>query len=425
MLTPGSRCKRVHSQLMRPALLIAGLAVSLGAAAADDPTAPAASATPAARTHSHMPEALRGSIARIAIVGGPNPTEEEITGTYEEVAPGLYGGIAEGSRLGTPSAQVGMITVSFPVPLLTLPGAIFGGVSGKAQKDLQDFRDAMADDLAKADNQPLVNDRLALDVFGNLQGLPGLESRLFAPGVEIPDETDAVYYVSIAKLTFDVEDDEAILTASAEATLRQRSDGKTLYTQLVQYQDRDSLANWTRDDNALWRDYANFARHYLGRELAAEAFDRIELNHELVPRASGTIKAARKNDWQFTSKSATPTLAWNLDLLGSHGYGPWAEDIDETMIDYDVEVYDRKRLVYSQKRVPAPSHTLAVALEPCKTYWWSVRPSYRNGEDIHFGEWMRKSRKPGKHDVDGLTGRQASAAPAYIQDFATLELACR
>ena len=400
-------------------MLLVGIAVSLAAGAAEDPAVPAVTA------HSHMPEALRNSVGSIAIVGSANPAEEEITGTYEDVTPGLYGGIAEGSRLGTPSTQVGMITVSFPVPLLTLPGAIFGGVSGKAQKELQDFRDAMADDLANADRQPLVNDRLALDVYGNLQGLPGLESRLFAPGVPIPDEIDAVYYVSIAKLTFDVEDEEAILTATAEATLRQRSDGKTLYRQLVQYQDRDSLANWTRDDNALWRDYTNFARHYLGRELAADAFDRVELNHELVPRASATIKADRKNDWQFTSKSVTPALAWDLKLLGGNGYGPWAEAIDESMIDYDVEIYDRKRLVYSQRGIGELSHTPAVALEPCKTYWWSVRPSYRNGEAIRFGEWMRMPRRPGKNDVFGLTGRQASAAPAYIQDFATLELACK
>lgn len=418
MLYPGSRHRRFCSWPWRVVTLAAGLAVSLASGAADDPPASAAPA------QAHMPEALRTSVASVAVVGGPNPAEEEITGTYEEVTPGLYGGIAKGSRLGSPSAQVGMITVTFPVPLLTLPGAIIGGVSGKAEKELQDFRDAMADDLANADNQPLVNDRLALDVFGNLQRLPALESRLFAPGVPIPDDTDAVYYVSIAKLTFDVEDEDAILTASAEATLRQRSDGKMLYRQLVQYQDRDSLANWTRDDNALWRDYANFARHYLGRELAAEAFGRIELDQELVPRASATVKPVRNNDWRFTGKTQAPTLAWELKLLGGSGYGPWAEAIDESMIDYDVEIYDRKRLVYSQKGVPQPSHTLATALEPCKTYWWSVRPSYRNGEDIRFGEWMRMPRKPGKHDVEGLTGRQASAAPAYIQDFATLELGC-
>ena len=398
-------------------MLIAGLAVSLPAEAGP--------ATTAAATHSHMPESLRGSVASVVVIGSAEPTEEEMTGTYEEVTPGLYGGIAQGSRMGSPSTQVGMVTVSFPIPLLTVPGAIIGGISGKAKQDLQKFRDAMADDLAKADNQPLTNDGIALDVYWTLQRLPGLESTLLAPTAEIPAEAGAVLYVSVASVTFDVEDDEAILTTTAELTLRQRSDDKALYRRSIQYQDRDTLTNWTRNDNALWRDYANFARHYLAREIAAETFGRIDLNSELLPAGTETAKPARKNDWQLSAKNATPRLAWTLDLQAGNDYGPWAEAIDESLVDYDLEIYDRQRLVYSQKQVLEPSHTLASALEPCKTYWWSVRPVYRIGGSIRFGEWMRKAGTPGKYDVDGLTGRGASDSPAYIQDFATLAIDCR
>lgn len=406
-------------QFARRVALIAGLAVSLPASADAGPAATTAAA------HSHMPESLRASLASVVVIGSAEPTEEEMTGTYEEVTPGLYGGIAQGSRMASPSAQVGMVTVSFPIPILMVPGAIFGGISGKAKQDLQRLRDAMADDLANADNQPLTNDGLALDVYWNLQRLTGLESALLAPTATVPEEARAILFVSIANVTFDVEDEEAILTTTAELTLRQRSDDKALFRRSIQYQDRDTLANWTRDDNALWRDYANFARHYLAREIAAETFGRIELNNELLPAGTDTAKPARKNDWQLGAKSGAPTLAWSLDLHGGNDYGPWADAIDESVIDYDIEVYDRKRLVYSQKQVPEPSHTLVSALEPCKTYWWSVRPVYRVGGSIRFGDWMRKASEPGKYDVDGLTGRNASQAPAYIQDFATLEVSCR
>jgi hypothetical protein len=242
--------------------------------------------------------------------------------------------------------------------------------------------------------------------------------------VPVPEDTDAVLYTSINDITIAVDDDEAILTASAKLTLRRLSDEKNVYVRVIEYQDRDNLSNWTANDNALWRDFANFARHYLGREISAEAFDRIELRHELRPKGTDTLKPVKKIDWQATSRSPTPTLAWELTLLGGNGYGAWADAITEADIDYDVEVYDNRRLVYSHKQIPDPVHTLAAPLEACKTYRWSVRPSYRIGDDIRYGEWMRSGSSAGEKTGISLVGRKASAAPAYAQDFAVLSTAC-
>ena len=84
--------------------------------------------------------------------------------------------------------------------------------------------------------------------------------------------------------------------------------------------------------------------------------------------------------------------------------------------------YDMHRLVYSAKHVPDPRHTVAVELEKCKTYRWTVRPSYRVGSDTRFGEWMRF--KTDTVTDNGNVGRKASEAPAYIQDFASLNIKC-
>lgn len=113
-------------------------------------------------------------------------------------------------------------------------------------------------------------------------------------------------------------------------------------------------------------------------------------------------------------------------MLGGDSYGPWVESIDESNIYYDVEIYDKHQLVYVEEQVQGSRHTVLIELEACQSYRWSVRPSYRVGSDIKFGEWMRldSAAEPEANTEAGIYGRQASAAPAYIQDFAELKIQC-
>jgi hypothetical protein len=371
-----------------------------------------------------MPEALRSTVKKVVVLPTSTSANEAVTGTYEKETPGLIAGADAGSRVGTITKEVGPVNVDFPIPGLQIPGAIFGGLSGAAKREIQDFRDDLTEDLAEASNQPLTNDGLALDVYRELQRKPGLESKLFAPTTPIPDDTDAILYVSFNDVAIDVQKKEAILTTSAGLTLRRLSDGTILYERVFRYQDRDTLENWTENENALWHDYANFARHYLGREISAETFDRVELNHELRPRKSDTVALVKKNEWQGVSKTTSPTLAWELALLGGDSYGSWADAIDESDIYYDVEIYDNHQLVYAEKQVQDSVHTLEFEIEACKTYRWSVRPSYHIDSDIKYGEWMRFNSDTDADTVDGISGNKASEAPAYIQDFASLEIKC-
>lgn len=373
----------------------------------------------------HMSESLRTSVGNVVVVGGASPIDQEITGSYEKATPGLAGGIGAGAAAGTPSAQVGPVSVNFPFPILTLPGAIVGGISGKAKRDIQDFRDAMTDDLAKANNKTLINDGLALDVYRGLQRLPDLETRLFAASTPLPEDADAVLYVSIKDVTIDVQKKEAILTAAASLSLESAASGSKLYESTIRYQDRASLEEWTRNENALWHDFANYARHFLGREITADAFARIELKHELQPVESDNIDLKRKNNWQGSTKSATPTLAWQMTLLGDDAYGTWTDAISAANTFYDVEIYDKHRMVYEMKQLSGTQHTLVYELEACQTYRWSVRPTYHIGDDIRIGEWMQYASTSETEIGKGIVGRDAAVAPAYIQNFAALEIECR
>jgi hypothetical protein len=377
-------------------------------------------------SHTHMSEALRSAVKKVVVIAGESPANQEITGSYEKDTPGLVEGVDSGSKIGTISKEIGGVPVNIPISILTIPGAIYGGLSGAAKREIQEFRDALTEDLAQAADQPLTNDGLGSDAYFGLRSVPGLDTKLLAPTTPIPNDTDAILYVSFNGVTIDVRGKDAILTASAGVTLRRLSDGKDLYERAFQYQDRDTLKNWTKNENALWHDYANFARHYLGREISAEVFDRIELRHELRPKKSDTVARVKKNEWHGVSRSTSPTLAWELTLLGGDSYGSWANAIDESDIYFDVEIYDMHTLVYAENQVQSPLHTLVFEIDACKMYRWSVRPSYHIGSDIKFGEWMRFNPDTDS-DIDagkGSVGRKASDAPAYIQDFASLEIEC-
>lgn len=375
---------------------------------------------------SHMSEGLRASIDKVIIIAGAVPARQDVTGSYEKPTPGLVGGMDKGWEKGTIRKDIGGVPVTFPIPVLQAAGAIFGGISGMTQREIQEFRDALTEDLANAADHPLSADALAQGVYFALQKLPNLEKRVFAATTPVPEDTDAVLYVNVNRLTIVVDGSDAVLTTSAVATLRRLADGWDLFTTQTVYQDRDTLENWTENDNALWRAYANYARHYLSREISAEVFDRVELNHELRPKETDTIDRVKRNDWQGITRSTTPTLAWELTLLGGNTYGAWADSIDESDIYYDVEIYDDRSLVYTESQVPDPSHTLLYELEPCKTFRWSVRPSYRVGNDVKYGEWMRARPETNStaKNGNGNIGRQASLAPAYTQDFAELEVKC-
>ncbi len=369
----------------------------------------------------HLAESHRAVIKKIVVLPTVSPANQDLTGTYDKRTDGLLGGIVKGQQIGTISTDVGGIPIHFPIPMLQLPGAIIGGLSGAAKRRVQDFRDALTEDLANAADAPLSNDALAADVFWRLRTVPTLKPKVFALTTPIPADTDAILYVSFTEATINVQEEEAIITTSANATLRRLSDGEHIYEQTVHYQDRDTLGNWTRNDNQAWRDYTNYARHYLGREIAADLFERVPVQQTLAPKRTKSVSPVKGNHWLGVSSSSTPTLAWEHAFAGDNSSFPWTETIVPQDISYEVEIYDLNRLVYSAKKVPATEHMVEVPLNPCKTYRWSVRPRFRVDNEPRYGEWMRSNPDA----ANGNVGAAAATASAYIYDFAAVEIKCR
>ena len=98
----------------------------------------------------------------------------------------------------------------------------------------------------------------------------------------------------------------------------------------------------------------------------------------------------------------------------------WAASVSGADIAYELEIYDKQQLVYAARKIEEAQFTLDIELEACRTYRWSVRPSYRIGNDIRYGEWMRSNPDP----ANGNIGQAAAEAAAYIYDFASLEIKC-
>ena len=379
----------------------------------------------APKAYEPMSADVRSAVERIAILPSDAETAEAISGTYDEAQPGLVGGANAGRRRAGVSGQVGQINVNFPVPILQIPSAIFGGLSGAAKEEIQEFRDALTEDIANADNQPLMNSALALDVHRHVRSLSKVEAQLLSSTTSIPDTTGAVLFVGFDDFKMDIDGNRATLILTASATLRRRSDNAILYSRTMEYQDTDTLKNWTKDDLALWHDYANFASHYLARELAGETFFRQLLPLTLTPRATKSARAHRRSEHRFVSESQAPELAWEAaPRKTGDGEAPVAP-IARSELAWDIEIYDAHRIVYSG-RAFAPSHVLSYELEPCRTYRWSVRPSHNTRADTGYGDWMRlvSAEDTEFKGRNGLIGREASVAPAYTQDFPELEIKC-
>ena len=376
--------------------------------------------TLAAGSEELMAEDHRNAVSKIVILPGRSPGTAGVSGSYGKETDGLIDGMGKGAEIGVIRKEIGGIPVGFPIPILREVGAIFGGVSGGMKRQVQDFRDALTKDLAESNNSPLSNDALATDVFWRLREVPGLKPKVFALSTPIPEDTDAILYVSFTNSSINVDGDRATIEFTATATLRRYSNGEHLYENEVVYKDTDTLSNWTKDDKAAWQDYANYARHYVGREIAAELFERAPVRATLTPSETSSLKRVKKAVWRSTTRSVTPTLAWQHSIDESTQQLPWVAAVNESDVEYDLEIYDKHQLVYGASRLPGREHTVELALEDCKTYRWSVRPSYPFGDTRRSGEWMRSGSNPG----NGNMGTAGSVAAAYIQDFASFDVKC-
>lgn len=366
-----------------------------------------------------MSEENRSSVTKIVVLPGATLTTNTVSGSYQE--PTLDGG-GGGIRVGGGPQVVRDIYgipvgMSFPIfSISTGRSGKSGGVSRKVQK----FRDALTKELVEAADAPLSNDALATDVFWRLHDVPALDPKIFSPTTPIPTDTDAILYVRFSDSIIDVQGDVAFLTMSATAVMGRQSDGVNLYEHMVHYRDRDKLENWTKNNNEAWHDFSAFSRHYLSREIAAELYERVNVQSELRPKATATVVPVKNDQWHAISRTTTPTFAWHLNLDGDESQAAWVKDLDPADISYEFEIYDKHRIVYGAKDIKASQFTPELELEACKSYRWSVRPTFQIDGKQRYGEWMRWD----PDSANGNDGKAASVAAAYLYDFAALEIKC-
>ncbi|HLU07478.1 MAG TPA: hypothetical protein VKZ91_13040 [Woeseiaceae bacterium] len=378
-----------------------------------------------------MSEELRAQVDAIVVVATRGPADQGVSGSYEKNTYGLVGGVVAGHQAGRVRKQVGPVPVDMRIPGTAIPGSIIGGLVGGWQREVQQLRDALTEELVDAGSTPLTDDGLAMDVYSRLRRVPELNSKIVGPTTPLPEDSDAVLHVNFDGVSIDVQGGDATITTTAVASLRRINNNVQLYRTIAHYRDSDSLRNWTDDNNRLWHTYVNYARHYLGQEIAARVYNRIELPRSLTPKSTDTARADRKNPLHFVSKVGQPELAWAMQVTDVTGSPFEADTLDESATWYDVEIYDRDHLVLAEESITEPRYTVPMELN-CGDYRWSVRPSWRTGETIRYGRWMRFPPSPGDSDEggaelashNGLVGRAASEAPAYTQDFSSLKIAC-
>jgi hypothetical protein len=365
-----------------------------------------------------MSAELRASVSRIVILPIPGQSGEAITGTYEAETRGLGGGAAQGAEIGQVPVEVGQVPIVIPIPILREIGMLVGGVTGALERRTQDLRDRLTDDLASEVEQPLSNIALATDVFWGLRETRLVDPKLFARTTPIPPDTDAILYINLEEVTLNIQKDEAIVSTVATARLQNQADGTTLYRTTANYSDRDELKNWAKNDYAKWREYREFARHYLARELIAELYDRVAVDYSLEPVYGGAIEPDKNIPWHGETRSLRPTLEWAFEPQGED-----TSAVANAAILWDLEIYDASRPVFQARRLSGSSFTPDTALEACKTYFWSVRPAFQEDGAIRHGAWMR--RQSGTGGDNGNVGRAISVAHAYLQDFPSFEVDCK
>ena len=364
-----------------------------------------------------MSEEIRAAVKRIVVLPGASLEDNSISGSYQEATLNGGGPISVGGPPQVVRDIYGIpVGLSFPIFSISSGGGGSGGVSRKEQE----FRDALTKELVKAADSPLSSDALATDVFWRLREVPALEPKIFATNIPIPEDTDAILFVRFSDSMIDVQGEFAFLTMSAIATLTRKSDAAVLYEHMVHYRDRDTLENWTKNNNEAWYDFSAFSRHYLAREIAAELYERVNVQTELRPRQTATALPVKDDVWNTVSNSSTPTFAWDFNLTDDELQPEWAKDLDVTDVTYEFEIYDKHRIVYGARDLRESQYTIDMELEACKAYRWSVRPSFRVNGEQRYGEWMRSD----PDSANGNDGKAASFAPAYIYDFASLEIKC-
>lgn len=355
------------------------------------------------------PHTLVGPIAAIetvAVRADATPPTLTVEGDYGRPIPTVGEGAKAGAVAGVGATGQAVaealeedprVLLFAPVmlPIAVVAGTIMGAAAAKVMEQVQEFRDELTEDLSETTAHPVPGAKLAGVVRTKLQRVPRLDTALIEPSEQLPAHFDGVLEVSVTDVVILVHGNNATITTKVSALLRGQGDYTTIFRRSYQYLEKDDLANWVKNDSALWHEYEETARQYFARHISDELFAPILLRHVLRP-----VKNKREG-----------IMDWELILLGEADENAWANDVTEADARFDLEIYDGNRLTYSADGLTATHHEIPAQLEPCKTYAWTVRPVYYFEGTVRAGEWM--SHESAMRRLYGASGalRGPSGAP--------------
>lgn len=332
-------------------------------------------------TADHMPENIRRSVRTVEVVADNRRPELRVGGDYGQYIPttgeGAAAGAADGAKVtGAMLAQDprAIILVPFIFPVALIAGGIGGAAAAAIRKDLAEFREGLADDIVADRNQPMPSDVFASELVDRLGSTDDV---LF-----VTEGGDASLMVSITVISFDTEKEDAVITAFAGGVLTSVSDGSVLYSKSLKYSERNTLRNWTANENALWDDYVVHARQFLAAEFIADIFETVHVRSVLRPLKTETFTGG----WSGRARTSTPTFSWELFLLGGD---PYEGQIDKRNIAFDLRIFEGGRLAYEVRRISGTSHEVSEPLPRCAELRWSVRPVYQIDGETRAGSWMQ------------------------------------
>jgi len=347
-------------------------------------------------TSSQMSEELRASINTVLVRPSDREPVVHVDGDYLKETPGVGEGAAAGAGAGVAATGEmiaedarAIFVAPIVLPFAVVLGSITGAAAAKIQQEIQEFRDELTSEITESSNRPLPAEVLAESLRSRLQNLPNMEATIEAGDDTNSDEVDAFLDVSVTSLTILVEKGDATMTTNVSAALRRSKDKQLLFGRGYSFAQKDSLRNWAADDYAVWAEYLQSAKRNISREISADMFERILLRHVLRPVASESVALVSRGNWNGKTRIQTPTLAWELFLLGGDSYGEWVDRIDEDNIFFDLEIYDGATLAYAANGISQTHHEVLSPLDKCKNYTWSVRPIYHVDGKSRAGEWMR------------------------------------
>jgi hypothetical protein len=364
----------------------------------------------------HMNEWLRSRIQTVTVVSDESRPTLSVDGDYGEYVPTVGEGAKAGAVMGAQAA--GEIIAEDPRTLILMPvilpitmvgGSVAGASAAKIEQELQEFRNGLADELTAEDpDRPMPNERLADEFTVYLEQIDAIELVTEAPDAEIR--------IAISDIEVITDREDAVVKTYAYAVMTSDKDASVLHSSKFAYAERDSLRNWAADNAARWVPYAENARRYFAAEIAADLFETIHVRHVLRPTKTETFSGG----WSAGVRSAKPTLAWELFLLGGDAY---ADSIDSDNITYDLRIFDEGRLAYEVRGIQGNTHRVTQPLENCLSLAWAVRPVYRVDGKTRAGAWMNY-----RSGFDKFWNNDASQevpkTPGFWEHYARLRTRC-